>query len=134
MVAGIDDWLFKWADNKECEPEIECEGNVSCEKCKNKTCSYWQDYNENSQKEDVLITYEELSKITGLSPSVFRTYLDNFRFNKYIRYATIKKRRRKSFIFNEDFVKDMSEFLWLKRKIKEKNFLQKYYEKVRKND
>ena len=45
MVAGIDNWLFRWADKKECEPEIEND-NVSCIKCENKTCEYWQDYNE----------------------------------------------------------------------------------------
>jgi hypothetical protein len=46
MVIGLDNWLFRWADNKECEPEIENEGTITCIKCKNKTCPYWQDYNE----------------------------------------------------------------------------------------
>ena len=45
MVAGIDNWLFKWADNKECEPEIKKDGSITCTHCKNKTCEYWLDYN-----------------------------------------------------------------------------------------
>lgn len=44
MVAGIDDWLFRLADNRECEPsENECKG------CKNVTCDYWSDYNNESE-------------------------------------------------------------------------------------
>ena len=51
MVAGIDNWLFRGGDdNKECEPEIESDGNISCKKCKNKTCEYWLDYNNEVKK------------------------------------------------------------------------------------
>ena len=46
MVAGLDNWLFRLADNKECEPEVDIDGKITCKKCKNKTCEYWQDYNE----------------------------------------------------------------------------------------
>lgn len=45
MVANIDDWLLKWSDNKECEPELLDDGSLTCVKCKNKICPYWQDYN-----------------------------------------------------------------------------------------
>lgn len=46
MVANIENWLFRLADNKECEPEIEKDGSISCEKCENVTCEYYDDYNE----------------------------------------------------------------------------------------
>ena len=38
MVANIDDWLFRLADVKPCEPE-----EVKCKQCKNITCPYWAD-------------------------------------------------------------------------------------------
>lgn len=47
MVTGIDSWLFRLGDDlPECEPEINKEGEITCITCENKTCPYWQDYNE----------------------------------------------------------------------------------------
>lgn len=45
MVANIDDWLFRGGDdNKECEPEIESDGSISCKKCLNVTCEYFNEF------------------------------------------------------------------------------------------
>lgn len=42
IISGIDNWLFKWADNQpECEPE-----SYKCSICKYKECDYWQDYHK----------------------------------------------------------------------------------------
>lgn len=45
MVAGIDDWLLRLADIRECEPN-----DNECKNCPNINCYYWSDYNE--EKED----------------------------------------------------------------------------------
>lgn len=47
-MMNLDDWLFRLADNKECEPEEKDDGSVNCKKCNNITCEYWQDYNKTS--------------------------------------------------------------------------------------
>lgn len=78
-----------------------------------------------------LVTYEELSEAIGISVSALRTYLGNFRFDKYVKYKQINGYSRKCFIFNENFIKDMSEFLWTRRRVKEIRILQNYYKKVR---
>ena len=41
MVVNIDAWLFKWSDLKECEPEIQKDGSLNCDKCKNRNCEYY---------------------------------------------------------------------------------------------
>lgn len=82
-----------------------------------------------------LVTYEDLSRVTGLSLSTFRTYLGNFRFDKYVKYAQINAHSRKCFLFNKDFLNEISEFLWLRRQARVIKCLQNYYKKeVLKND
>lgn len=45
MVAGINNWLFRGGDNnKEREPEIESDGSISCTKCLNVTCEYFDEF------------------------------------------------------------------------------------------
>lgn len=46
MVANIDNWLFRMADNNECEPEIQEDGSITCMGCEETTCEYWKDYND----------------------------------------------------------------------------------------
>lgn len=47
-MLNIDNWLFRWADNRpECEPE-----SYKCSVCENYECYYWSDFNE-EKKNDV---------------------------------------------------------------------------------
>lgn len=46
MVANIDNWLFRLADNKKCEPEVDDRGVITCTKCDICECPYWEDFNE----------------------------------------------------------------------------------------
>lgn len=41
MVVNIENWLFRLAEERECEPEEE-----KCIGCKYIQCPYWTDYNE----------------------------------------------------------------------------------------
>ena len=46
MVAGIDNWLFRGGDdNKECEPEINVDGSITCKRCFNTNCEFWDEFN-----------------------------------------------------------------------------------------
>lgn len=45
-MLNIDNWLFRWADNRpECEPE-----SYKCSVCENYECYYWSDFNEEKKK------------------------------------------------------------------------------------
>lgn len=47
MLNNLDNWLFRGGDdNKECEPSIEPNENISCKYCPNVDCEYWSEFND----------------------------------------------------------------------------------------
>lgn len=46
---NIDEWLFRLADNKECEPEINTDGSITCKKCFNTSCEYFDEFHSEAK-------------------------------------------------------------------------------------
>lgn len=76
-----------------------------------------------------LVTIETLAEITGLNSNALRTFLHGYRFTKFERNEKISKYRKTVYCFNKEFLQEMSEYLWLKRKIKIIKKLEDYYKK-----
>ena len=74
-----------------------------------------------------LLTIKELATITQLSESTLRTYLGNYKFNKFIISTIQDGKRRKKYNVEQEFLDIFADFLWLKRQIKAKKKLENYF-------
>ena len=61
--------------------------------------------------EEKIVTLNDLCEATGLSECSMRTYICNYRFDKFTKYIRINGRSRRCYVFNRDFLKAMSDFL-----------------------
>ena len=61
----------------------------------------------------------EISKLLGVHDDTVRTYLGNFRFNKFLtRKESEKKRLVVAYYITEEFINKLSDFLKMKRRYK----------------
>ena len=79
--------------------------------------------------EEKLVTLKDLESITGICWDVLRTYLQGYRFTKFERYEKIDNHRKIIYCFNKDFLDELTNFLWLKRRLGAIKSLQKFYKK-----
>lgn len=79
-------------------------------------------------KEEYL-TLRELSKIIGLQEGAVRTYLSRSEFTKYYKNIRVKKTNKTSvFTLTENFIKDLHDFLIIKKNKKGAEALKNYWE------
>lgn len=62
-----------------------------------------------------VITLEELSKITGYGTVCLRSYLQGYRFTRFERHARVKNCIRTVYLFNQDFVNEFTQYIWIKK-------------------
>ena len=60
-------------------------------------------------------TLEELSKILNIKAPTIRSYLGNYRFSKFFFKIRVYNKPRGVFKFNSDFVKQLANFLYIKK-------------------
>ena len=64
------------------------------------------------------VTLEELRYMTGLCTATLRTYLQGYRFTKFIFYEKVNNRTQMVYQYNKEFRDELKEFLRTKRKCK----------------
>ena len=77
------------------------------------------------------LSLNELEDIIGLSSDTLRVYLGRFIFTKYVKNQKKNNYRQIVYSFEEDFVKDLEEFLIAKRHRGNAERLLKYWKEHR---
>ena len=70
----------------------------------------------------------QISKILDLNSNTVRTYLGNYRFSKYITKIKDGARTKEVYKFNKSFIKELSQFLYLRQNFDALKLLTKFCE------
>ena len=79
---------------------------------------------------EVLVSTEELAKITGVNPSTIRTWLCNYRFTKFITKTKIGDRYKLGMKLNKQSAYRLCDFFRERNVEYAVNNLEKYFEEL----